>query len=213
MKKTLFKVVSVGALTIAMLVTCWSCKKEDNPTSDKELAALIARSQEMEDYIVAGYELEKIMQEWEEAMANIDFDNPDYVDENGYHVIKLPVSLEDIQAKSDKFNACKTALQKKYPQVITMSAEQCYSIVEACMKDSETIGDKLLALGINVFMTTTKVISDDQKLSFDQQFLAKHLGNHNHVEVVLMQLEDGHREVYLNTTGKVNTLPHTIDSK
>lgn len=213
MKKTLLKVLSVGALAIAMLVTCWSCQKEDNPTSDEELAALIARSQEMEDYIVAGYELEKIMQEWEEAMANIDFDNPDYIDENGYHVIKLPVSQEDIQKKLDKFNECKSALQKKYPQVISMSSEQCYSIIEACMKNSETIGDKLLAMGINVFMAS-KVIVEDLILPFDQQFLSEYVSNPNNVEAMWLQFEDGHQIIYINGNNTTDScyLPYSVSN-
>lgn len=84
------KVMAASLLAVGAAVVLWACQKEKYP--DDAIDAQIAESVEMENYIVAGYELQTALVEFQKTMNSIDWSQMHYVkDEDGHEVMHLPV--------------------------------------------------------------------------------------------------------------------------
>ena len=149
---------------MATVVILWACQKEKYP--DENIDAEIARSAEMENYIVAGYELQAALNEFQKTMNAIDWSQMHYVkDENGNEVMHLPVQSLIFEAKLNEFNDKKNILQRKYRRLTSYSQEKCEDMIQYCLENSVTVNTKLLDMGINIFQPITKFMDDPEELN------------------------------------------------
>lgn len=208
----LVKVWAASMLAFTFAVILWACQKEKYP--DDTIDTQIAKSAEMENYIVAGYELQIALNEWQKAMDAIDWSNLSFVtDEEGREVAHLPVSNLVLEAKLEQFNNCKSALQRKYPQVKVLSLEKSYDIVWTCVQRSEVVAMRLLDLGININQPQTRpylLEGDIYDGSFG--FLSTWAKDTNNVEAIRLGFANGHSLTYVNGGNTVDScfLPHRV---
>lgn len=198
-KKILISMFFAAVAAIAVIAV--SCQKEKHP--DEELSVAIASSSEMEEYIVSGYELQAAAKEFEKALNQVDWSKLSFVkDEDGREVMRLPVQSLNFETKLRQFNGRKGALQKRYPQVVSMPLETCSHIIRSCVQRSETVSAKLLDMGINVFQPMTKIRPEGFEDGMD--FLDGWMGTPNYVEAMMVVYRDGSSAIYVDPSNTYN---------
>lgn len=194
------KILSVSLLAVATAIVLWACQKEKYP--DDMIDTQIASSAEMENYIVAGYELQAALNEFQKAMNAIDWSQMHYVkDEDGHEVMHLPVQSLIFEAKLNQFNDKKDILQRKYRRLTSYSQEKCEDIIQYCLKNSVMVSTKLLDMGIDIYLPTTKFMDDPEGLN--QTALMDSLGRYtadtSHVEAMFFGHDNGYYDIHIDS--------------
>lgn len=151
----LCKLSAVSLFVAACCFVLWACQKE--VFSDNGIDAQIAASPEMENYIIAGYEMQAALNEFQQALNKIDWSTLSWVkDADGHEVFQLPIQSLNFETKLRQFNDIKDKLQHKFPQLLTFSADRSETVIETCVERSVAVNVTLLDQGINIFIPRTK---------------------------------------------------------
>ena len=198
--RLLVKVWAASMLAFTFAVILWACQKEKY--SDDTIGVQIACSQEMENYVVAGYEMQAALEELQKALNTIDFSKLEITrDADGKQVTHLPIQSLAFEAKLRQFNDRKRALQRRYPQIISLDSETRSGIVATCVQKSETVGTKLLDLGINIYQPRTKR-QDPEGL--DEERLMDSLGRYTasptNVEAMFFGHDNGLFDIHIDSS-------------
>lgn len=188
--RLLVKVMAASLLAVGAALILWACQKEKYP--DDTIDVQIAKSAEMENYIVAGYELQVALVEFQKAMNAIDWSQMYYVkDEDGHEVMHLPVQSLIFEAKLNQFNDKKDILQRKYRRLTSYSQEKCEDMIRYCLDNSVAVSTKLLDLGINISLPVTKQYMPEPFNNFELiDSLTNWTHNPNYVEAVTLTFAD-----------------------
>ncbi len=196
MKKRLLTITFVCLLTVVGGLIFWGCEKQ-NYVDDEALSAAIASSSEMEEYIIAGYEMHAALKEFEQVLNSIDFSKLDFVpDTDGKLVMRLPIQSLTFEARLGKFNDKKSALRKRYPQIASMPRETCNNMIRTCVQKSVRVSSKLLDMNVSVFQPNTKIRPESFEDSME--FLSGWMGVSNYVEAVIIVYRDGSSSIYID---------------
>ena len=191
------KVAVASLLTVIVAVILWACQKEKYP--DENIDAEIARSAEMENYIVAGYELQAALNEWQNVLNAIDFSKLEFVpDADGKLVMHVPVQSLVFDAKLRALNTSRSVLQSRYPELASFVSARRQDIIESCISNSVVVNTKLLDMGINIFQPMTRRIRPEL---FDDSMLFLNewtTNNHHYVEAVIVVYRDGSSSIYID---------------
>lgn len=206
--KTLFpKILSVSLLAIVAGAIFWACQKEKFPEDIPD--AQIVASLEMEEYIVAGYELRSALNEMQQELKKIDFSKLEFVrDAEGKLVMHLPVQCRGFEVKLKAFNEKKYKLLQKFPQLSSFASNRRMKIIGTCIQNSVPVSTTLLNMGIDICISTKRPgmeTFDDSML-----FLSEWVGNNPHyVEAVIIVYRDGSSCIYIDPTNtyKSSTYP------
>lgn len=193
----LLKVLPAGLSAVLAGIVLWACQKEKYP--DDTIDAEIAASVEMEEYVVAGYELQAALTEFQQAMNATDWSQMHYVqDEDGREVMRLPVQSLVFEAKLNRFNEKKELLQRKYRRLTSYSPEQCEALIQNCLDNSVQVATKLLDMGFNVYLPRTKAILEPFTEESLIDSLRRYVTNPNHVEALFVGYENHRYDIYVS---------------
>lgn len=97
-------IASIGSMLIVS-----ACQKEQYPDDTIELQ--IAKSAEMENYIVAGYELQAALNEFQKELNKVDFSKLEFVPgKDGKLVMRVPIPHQNFIKKLKALNMNRSAL-------------------------------------------------------------------------------------------------------
>lgn len=198
------KVMAASLLAVGAAVVLWACQKEKYP--DDAIDAQIAKSVEMENYIVAGYELQTALVEFQKELNKVNFSKLEFVpNAEGIMSIQLPIQSLVFEAKLNALNNQKRELHRKFPQLVSFTSERRESIIESCIANSVIVSTKLLDMGINIFQPMTKRMIEPWMDSEDYRFLGNWIAysGDRYVEVMMIVFADGHTTTY----GSPNNTP------
>lgn len=111
-------------------------------------------------------------------------------------VMHLPGRPPKIEAKVAALNEANSALLREFPQIASLSIQAKGDYVQYCTQNSVAVNDKLLDLGINAYQAITKRPVDEWGDVFD--FLDRHMGSPNYVEVTIIGYADGGAYIYID---------------
>lgn len=183
------KVMAASLLAVGATVVLWACQKEKYP--DDAIDAQIAKSVEMENYIVAGYELQTALVEFQKELNKVDFSKLEFVpNAEGIMSLQLPIQSLVFEAKLNTLNNQKRELHRKFPQLVSFTSERRESIIESCLTNSVVVNTKLLNMGINVMLPSTKGYYPEPWLE-GMEFLGGWTAGSNYVEAHAIFFMDG----------------------
>ena len=192
------KVWAASLLAVGAALILWACQKEKYP--DENMDAEIAQSAEMENYIVAGYELQAALNEFQNELSKVDFSKLEFVpDTDGKSVMHLPFQTLDFDTKLRTLNERKQVLQSRFPELASFASERREGIIESCIAKSVVVSTKLLDMGINVFQPMTKRMIEPWMDSEDFRFLinwSAYSGD-RYVEAMMIVFADGRTTTYI----------------
>ena len=195
--------VAAAIVSIGSVLVFTGCQKEKY--SDDNIDAEIAQSSEMENYIVAGYELQAALNEWQNSLNAIDFSKLEFVpDADGKLVMHMPVQSLVFDAKLRALNTSRSVLQSRYPELASFVSERRQDIIESCISNSVVVNTKLLDMGINIFQPMTRRIRPEL---FDDSMLFLNewtTNNHHYVEAVIVVYRDGSSSIYIDPSNTYN---------
>lgn len=193
-------------LAVSAAVVLWACQKEKYP--DDAIDAQIAKSVEMENYIVAGYELQTALVEFQKELNKVDFSKLEFVPgKDGKLVMRVPIPHQNFIEKLKALNMNRSALQSRFPELAGFALERKNSIIESCIAYSITVATKLLDMGINVMLPATKRLPESFEDSME--FLGGWTAGSHYVEAVIVVYRDGSSCIYIDpsNTYKSSTYP------
>lgn len=203
--RLLIKVMAASLLAVGAALILWACQKEKYP--DENLDAEITRSAVMENYIVAGYELQIAMKEFQKEISKVNFSKLEFTpNEEGIMRIQLPVQSLIFEARLNAFNDRKRELYRHFPQLASFSPERRESILESCVSNSVTVSTKLLDMGINIMTPSTKGFYPEPWLD-GMDWLNDWMGDSSYVEAHAIFFDDGSCVILVdprNTAGSAN---------
>lgn len=111
----LAKVWAASLLAVGAALILWACQKEKYP--DDTIDVQIAKSAEMENYIIAGYELQAALVEFQKEMNKVDFSKLEFVSgTDGKLVMRVPIPHQNFIEKLKALNLNRSALQCRFPE-------------------------------------------------------------------------------------------------
>lgn len=192
-----------GLSAVLAGIVLWACQKEKYP--DDTIDAEIAASVEMEEYVVAGYELQAALTEFQRAMNATDWSRMRYVqDEDGREVMRLPVQSLVFEAKLNRFNEKKELLQRKYRRLTSYSPERCEALIQNCLDNSVQVATKLLDMGFNVYLPRTKAILEPFTEESLKDSLGSWVNNSHYVEAWYVKYTNGIYNIFIDSTNTSN---------
>lgn len=155
-------------------------------------------SPELEEYIIAGADYRRTLNIFKDEISNIDFSKLEFIENSkGEKVAHLPVSV-NVEKQSRVFKEKKRTLFARYPQFASLTETARQNYFRTCIRSSPDINGKLLELGINAFLPSTKQNSEgmftDEKDYMD--FLARWIEN-NDDEIIIIVFDDGSATYWL----------------
>jgi len=130
----------------------------------------IINSPELEQYIIAGADLERSIALLEKELTKIDFSKLEFsIDKEGRKVKHLPVCsfTFNIEEKLLAFNEKKEKLNNKHPEFSTFSLEKSKKYFRQCYKNSVLVSSKLLEFG---YSTTRPLLKGGSEIHFGSEF-------------------------------------------
>ena len=174
----------------------------------------VINSPELEEYIIAGADIQKSLAIFNEELSKIDFSKLEVTyDTDGRKVMKFPagsisVRIED---KINSFNEKKEKLLKKHPQVTAFTLEKSTKYFKECAKSSLNINSKYLELGYNTSrpllkrgIETTTTHYDAADYLYLYSFLYSWVFNPNYVEIYIIGYSDGSYATHIDSRNDPN---------
>lgn len=191
------------------IVTCCfvfnGCEKDEN---ERELLdKVILNSSELEEYIIAGADLQHSLPIFKSRLNQIDFSKLEVTyDANGKKVVHLSPDLAckfRIEEKVQMFNEKKEALQKKFPQFVSFREDKAKKYFQKSIENSVNVIGAFLKLGINISGPKLKGSMDEwyygaENEVFMMDYLDDWSHNENYVELYILYYEDGTFGTYQN---------------
>lgn len=195
MKKHVLTIPLAALLTLASVLTFWACQKQ---TYSDPVDPAVANSAQMEQYVIAGYELQEALR----ALYQADFSNLTVrVDEKGNKIIQLPVQALIFEHKLNALNDRKDDLLQKYPHLTSISQEERTAHLEYCLEHSVAVATKLLDMGIHNFLPS-KQDSRPENSFLDYNGMMDSLGrwvrNPFYVEALAIGYKGGGFDIYID---------------
>lgn len=153
--RLLVKVMAASLLAVGAALILWACQKEKYP--EDKIDTQIASSAEMENYIVAGYELQAALVEFQKELNKVDFSKLEFVSgTDGKLVMRVPIPHQNFIEKLKALNMNRSALQSRFPELAGFALERRNSIIGSCIACSMTVATKLLDTGNKCNVTCDK---------------------------------------------------------
>lgn len=199
------KLSAVGMLFIISCFIFYGCEKEEY--EQEPLDINILNSSELEEYIIAGADLQHSLAVFKSKMNKIDFSKLKVTyDTKGRKVVHFSPDLVGsirIEEKVQIFNEKKEAIQNKFPQLISFRKGEAEKYFQESIKNSVKVRGAFLKLGMNISGPNLK--SGDVETWYgaeDEVFLKSYLdewvNSENYVELYILYYEDGTMSTYQN---------------
>ncbi len=209
-----WKLSAVGLMYILSCFIFNGCEKDEYEQEPLDISIL--NSSELEEYIIAGADLQHSLAVFKSKMNKIDFSKFEVTyDAKGRKVIHLSSDLVGnvrIEEKVHIFNEKKEAIQNKFPQFISFRKSEAKKYFHKSIENSVNIKGEFLKLGINFFGPRLK--SGNEYYGEDEVILmsdlAEWVSNPNYVEIHILYFEDGSMETVqsagatYNSTGSIS---------
>jgi len=184
------------------------CGREE----DVPLDEAILDSSELEEYIIAGADLQRSLAIFFDGLTKIDFSTLDVsYDVEGKKIIHLPAAFVEsnrIEEKIQTFNKKKENAQKKYPQILSFSLKTRKDYINHSIQSSVNVKNKLMELGYQRSGSLLKNSpnqgyydwsgGEEDGLSAMEAFLYSHLNSSDYVEVAIYAYTDGTYATYIH---------------
>lgn len=171
------------------------CEKEENKLLDK----VLLNSSELEEYIIAGADLQHSLAIFKSKLNKIDFSKLEITyDAEGRKVVHLSPGLVGnfrIEEKVQIFNEKKEAMQKKFPQFVSLREAEAKDYFQKSVENSVNVISEFLKLGINI--STPKLKSGDEwwygyeNEVYMNSYLYNWIQDPDYVELWIIYYEDG----------------------
>jgi len=181
---------------MGLIVFLSSCQKDNFEGGvDQE----IAKSPEMEEYIIAASVFKESLNIFNEEIKKVDFSKLEIVTEpDGRKVIHLSEAIRSIhiERKAMIMNEKKEALLQKYPQLALENLETKYGYINYCVKKSVKVNNNFLERGIIINLPLTKSGETEFTGGYDDMmsYLSYWVSTTN-VEAVIYVYSGGQTEV------------------
>ncbi len=182
------------ASVLAFFTGCETMGPVDNVNDE------INESVEMEEYILAGLDLQHSLNQFKEELKGIDMlALMPTLDSKGKLVINLPTKIS-IEKKSKDFNTKKKVLLDKYPELKNMKAGKRHNHIRETVDNSLMITKAIIEFELS---NQPRLRSGPAEVgNYDSEadaftFLDQQLASPNYVEVVLVVFKDGTAITYI----------------
>jgi hypothetical protein len=201
-KMSLLGLIVMVMCVISLGIFMQSCSRYDEPDT---LDSSIVNSTEMEEYIIAGSDLQQSLADFTAELNKIDFSKLEVSYEQGWKkVVHLPVVPYKIEKKVQIFNEKKKELFNKFPEFACLKKETKEKFFRQTIKNSVNVQGEFLKLGIK---TTTPLLKSDPEVNGSYQFMDRcylmqflgswaTTGNLDYLELWIIKYEDGRYATY-----------------
>lgn len=232
MSISIFKNSRAIVLTLAFIsiipsaIFIQSCSYDKEKTIEDELVdSEIINSTELEQYIIAGADLQQSLANISSTLNKIDFSTleVDYNVDGWKKVVHIPRDLinpnEEIEEKVQILNEKKEALLKKFPQFSSLKRDVGEKYFRQCVESSINVSDEFLRLGINTSRPLLKSGPNEANGSYihqDQCYLYQFLGswvtttNPDYQELWIMKFQDGTYATYQHPDARPTSNGYTV---
>ena len=152
-RKKIVKIVSILSAVAVIAIfagVLTGCQREQE---NEPLDEAILNSSELEEYIVAGADLERSMSIFASELNKIDFSTLKVTYEPGWiKVVHLPISSNgsiSIDEKVRIFNEKKETFRKKFPHFVSFKEDVGIKYFQQCIQNSVKVQGEFLKLGIS----------------------------------------------------------------
>lgn len=197
----------IGLVCIA--VSCFifqGCEKDEyeQDSFDK----ILLNSSELEEYIIAGADLQHSLAVFKSRMNKIDFSKLEVTyDAEGKKVVHLSPGLIGkfcIEEKVQLFNEKKKELQSKFPQFVSFSEAEAKKYFQMSIDNSVNVRTEFLKLGINISGPKLKSGNESwygaENEVFMNSFLYNWISSYSYVELWIIYYADGTFGTYQSPT-------------
>ncbi|MFV0267204.1 MAG: hypothetical protein ACK5HT_08710 [Draconibacterium sp.] len=209
----------IGLVSIVILsIVFQGCEKDQYEI--EPLDEVILNSSELEEYIIAGADLQQSLAIFESRMNKIDLSRLEVTyDPEGRKVLHLPPNLVDnvrIQAKVHAFNQKKEAIQNKFPQFVSFRKNEAKKYIDESIENSVNVKEELLKFGVSTFIPRLKSgteyggAEDHVILMSD---LAAWVNNPDYVEIYILYYADGSMSTYQNPNATASWTSITYEKR
>lgn len=115
-----------------------------------------------------------------------------------------PIQRLNFETALTDLNDTKSALQKKFPQLISYTQEITTAIVESCIENSVTVSTKLLNMGVNIYSVKTKGGLPEPGDGGLMDSLGGWMQKPNYVESWFVKYRDDSFELYVHPSNTPN---------
>ena len=206
------------------IVTCCfvfnGCEKDDIEL--KPLDKVILNSSELEEYIIAGADLQHSLAVFKSRLNKIDFSKLEVTyDAEGRKVVHLSPNLVGnfrIEEKVQMFNDKKEAIQKKFPQFVSFREAEAKKYFQKSIENSVNVMGEFLKLGINISGPKLKSGNEswygDENLVYMNSYLYNWINSANYVELYIIYYADGTFGTYQNpgATSSWTSITYTVSN-
>lgn len=201
-KLKLFSLLSAASMVMGLTIFLSSCQKDD---FEDGINQEIAKSPEMEEYIIAASVFNESLNIFNEEIKKVDFSKLEIVtDQDGRKVIHLSEAIRSLylEQKAGIMNEKKEALLKKYPQLVSENLDTKYKYINFCVKKSVKVNDNFLERGIIINLPLTKGGLSETFSGYDSMmsYIAQWMYNPNYVEAYIVVYSGGSTEVYIDSS-------------
>lgn len=195
-------------IVILSFLFCIGCQDQDDIIIH-DCKSTIIESLELEEYIIAGIDLQESITVFAKELSKVDFSKLEtIIDSDGNEVRSLPSFMRsiEIEQKTLVFNTKKAELFKKYPQLISLDLDEFANYVDCCINESVKVNDYFLENSITTYLPLTKSSFGE---SYDNMnSLVGHLYNWtfspNYVEVYIVFYKNGSSRVISDSRNTPN---------
>ncbi len=190
-----------------------SCSNEDDLfDSSDSLDATITNSQELEEYIIAGVDLERSLADFIKQLNKVDFAKLEVTyDAEGKKIVHLPASVSSIgiDEKVQMLNEKKRALREKYPHITSFTSNVRKKHFQYSIQNSINVRRKL-ELGVNISRPLLKSGKEGITKTYNTKdetldALDDWLDSEDYTEIYIIQYADGTYATYQDTgSGKTS---------
>lgn len=198
-----------------MIIVCFfvfqGCEKDEYEMID-ELDEAILNSSELEEYIIAGADLQRSIAIFNSKLNKIDFSKLEVTyDSKGRKIIHLSPSLVEnihIEEKVQMFNEKKDALQNKFPQFVSFRETEADKYFQKSIENSVNVKGEFLKMGINFSIPRLKSGNETWGGYEDEYsmkvFLHDWCDNPEYVELWIIYYGDGTIATYQHPQATAN---------
>ncbi len=191
-------IITICLMIIVSFFVFQGCEKDEYELID-ELDEAILNSSELEEYIIAGADLQQSLAIFKSKLNKIDFSKLEVTyDAEGKKVVHFSSGLVGnirIEEKVQIFNDKKQALQKKFPQFVSFRETETDKYFQKSIENSVNVKGGLLKLGINFSIPKLKSGTETWGGAEDEYsmkvFLHDWCNEEDYVELAIYYYEDG----------------------
>ena len=192
------KSLAVGLMFIVTSCLVFNGCEKDEYEQDS-LDKILLNSSELEEYIIAGADLQHSLAVFKSRLNKIDFSKLEVTyDAKGRKVVHLSPGLIGnfrIEEKVQMFNEKKEAIQNKFPQFVSFSEVEAKKYFQRSIENSVNVIGKFLKLGVNISGPKLKSASEywygDEDMVYMESFLYNWINSEDYVEIAIFYYEDG----------------------